>query len=138
MKVYKREQSDRERAASKRGRRNRDKGGRFEKVIEKDCNQVIEDFDCGGYASKGFKSEKDVIWLSHNGRTIFNIECKHWKKVNWREAYEDALRRQRAGSMPVAVCKDNQKEPVMIMPWRLGRQALAALAKFEEENAGGE
>ena len=134
MKVIKREQSDRERAASKRGRRSKDKGGRFEKEVENRINFVLTD---EGEARRGFKSEIDVEVLDATGRLAFNIECKCGKRVNVRKGYQQAVEKRRAGSKPIQVWKDdgNPNDIRVVMDLDL---LIEFMRLYLKENAGGE
>ena len=43
------------------------------------------------------------------------VECKHGKKVNLRAALTQAIGDAALGRVPVAVCKDDRAEPVVVM-----------------------
>ena len=130
MPVFKYEQSDKEKAASKRGRRSREKGGRFEKAMENYHNEAYKRNDVNASAQRGFKSEKDVETIDNNtGRIVFNKECRRWKKVSWKAAWKMALSKQRAGSIPMAICKDDYDEEIMILRLRDGIEMECAWLK---------
>jgi hypothetical protein len=43
------------------------------------------------------------------------VECKHGLKVNHRAALAQAIRDAAGTRMPVAVCKDDRSEPIVLM-----------------------
>jgi len=43
------------------------------------------------------------------------VECKHGQKVNHRAALAQAIRDAAGTRMPVAICKDDRSEPIVIM-----------------------
>ena len=43
------------------------------------------------------------------------VEAKHGQKVNLRAALAQAIRDAGTGRMPVAVCKDDRSEPVVVI-----------------------
>jgi len=103
MKVYDRS-TDEDKRRQRRGRRSKDKGGRFEKEVEKAINHAFND---EGTARRGFKSDIDVEVLDSEGRLAFNIECKCGKRVNIRKAFRQAQEKRRAASIPIGVWKDD-------------------------------
>ena len=130
MKVFKREQSDREKAASKRGKSAKIKGDRFEKAQENYHNEAYERNEVKAHARRGLKSEKDLEIIDDDtGRIVLNKECRRWKKVSWKAAWKKAISKQRAGSIPVVICKDDYEEEIMILRLRDGIEMECAWLK---------
>ena len=104
MKVYHREQTDAERAASKQGRRARMKGITFERELVVKFNAELEDYHAErGLQSKGGRGKADVRLT---GSVLeFHCETKNMAKPNPRKAYAQAKRDAKFSSTPIAITK---------------------------------
>lgn len=91
----------------------RAKGHSFERKVAADLREAMPGCDAkrGWQARGGGKEEADVeIPMVH-------VECKHGIKPNLRAAYEQAARDSN-GRIPVAICKDNRRAPIVIIGYK--------------------
>jgi hypothetical protein len=107
--------TDKQKAASRKGKLSKRKGNLFEKEIEKSFNAAFAKNNIKADARRGFKSEIDVEILESSGRLLLNIETKCGKHVQIRKAYKQAKSKQRAASRPLVVWKDDHGELMAAM-----------------------
>jgi len=104
MKVYKREQTDAEKALSKRGKTARMKGITYERELVKEFNERLQDFHAErGLQMKGGRGRADIRLTG--ALHEFHCECKNAAKPNSRKAYHQASRDSKWGSIPIAITK---------------------------------
>jgi hypothetical protein len=104
MKVYKREQSDKEKARSKRGKAARRKGHDFERALVVRFNEDLKDFHAvRNTQSKGGRGKADVRLTGSLHE--FHIESKSMKQPNIKAAYAQAVEDSKFGSIPTAITK---------------------------------
>lgn len=104
---------------SKLGRLSRNKGAAFERRVAQDMRPIFGSGVKRGLAQARFgRGEAPDV----DGCAPFWCETKHGKKVNLRaalkqatEAMSEANRTQDA--WPIAVCKDDRQQPMVVMHW---------------------
>jgi len=102
MKVYKRDQTDAEKALSRRGKAARRKGHDFERKIVNRFNEDLKDFHAvRNTQSKGGRGKADVRLTG--AMHEFHCECKKGKKPNIRAAYMQAVADHKFGSIATAI-----------------------------------
>ncbi len=92
------------------GRRSRTKGKRWELDVVHRFRAEMPGLEIRrGAQSRGGSEAPDVdvpgLW----------VECKHGQKVNHRAALAQAIRDAAGTRMPVAICKDDRSEPIVIL-----------------------
>lgn len=88
----------------------RAKGHNFERKVAADLREVMPGCDAKrGWQSRGGGKEEADVEIPN-----VHVECKHGKKPNLRAAYEQAANDTR-GRIPVAVCKDNRRPPLVVI-----------------------
>lgn len=92
------------------GRRSRTKGKRWELDVVHRFRAEMPGLEIRrGAQSRGGSEAPDVdvpgLW----------VECKHGQKVNHRAALAQAIRDAAGSRMPVAICKDDRSEPIVIL-----------------------
>ena len=92
------------------GKHQREKGHRWEREIAKRLGEIFKDHDVKrGFQYRGGE-QPDVCCPA------FWVEAKHHKRVNLRKALEQAQSdSDGTGKCPVAICKDDNKTPVVVM-----------------------
>jgi hypothetical protein len=97
------------------GAAERTKGHNFERKIARELREtgLCPDAKRGFQTRGGTAEDPDVKGC---GRLL--IECKAHKQVNRRKAWLQAAGPAKAGEVPVAVCKDDFHEPVVVMDAR--------------------
>ena len=115
MPVFKREQSDKELAASKRAKGSRVKGKAYEKDLYDFFTAELKDFHVnqGNQAGKGGKGNPDLL-LQGAVRTI-HVEAKRAKYVNIREAYRQAVSDARSTDTPTVCWKDDREADMVCL-----------------------
>lgn len=93
------------------GKAERDKGHNFERKIARELRELGYDAKRGFQTRGGTAEEADVKGV---GRLF--IECKAHKQVNRQAAWLQAFDGARPGMIPIAVCKDDYKAPVAVLP----------------------
>lgn len=112
MKVYKRELSDKEKAASKRGKRSKSKGKRGEKETAEVVRQAIDDLpqyevvqrNQGKWTGK-HRPEVAVCSAGNYHEQHFHFECKWRKTIGWKKALLQAEADAKSFAIPVVVGK---------------------------------
>jgi Holliday junction resolvase len=92
------------------GRHSRNKGLAF----ERDCVKLFKQAMPGEDIKRGLQSRGGGAEVPDVDMPVFHIECKVGKKPNIRAAYEQASR-DTQGKIPVAIVKDDRKEPLVVM-----------------------
>lgn len=92
------------------GARSRRKGAAWERELVQRFRPLVPEVVVHrGAQARGGEEAPDVdvpgLWL----------EAKHGKKVNLRAALAQAIGDASTGRVPVAVCKDDRSEPVVVM-----------------------
>jgi hypothetical protein len=118
MKVYRHEQNDQEKAASKRGRAARRKGHDFEREI---VNRLQSVLPAGFMAqrmlqSRGGGSLPDVEIYTESGALV-HIECKKGKRPNIPNAYDQAFKDHKPATTPVAVTRADRSFTLVTLRW---------------------
>lgn len=92
-----------------KGRRN--KGANFERRVAADLREIFPE------AKRGFQTRGGTAEAPDVDGTPFYIECKAHKKVDREAAYAQALQGSigKTNNIPVAICKDDRKPPVVRM-----------------------
>lgn len=116
MPVFRHEQSDKEKAASKRGKAARRKGHDAERELVREFNEVLKP---PWHAErrlqvKGGKGKGDVE-ISYEADPVFHIESKRRKRPNIKAALEQAEQDCRAGVMPIAYTRADREEAIVSM-----------------------
>jgi hypothetical protein len=116
MPVFKREQTDAEKARSKRGRSARTKGHNFEREIVNRLHEVIPDGynACRMLQYRGGGSLPDVEIRSESG-AIAHIECKKGKRPNIPKAFDQAFHDHKPGTIPIAVTRADRDHTLVTM-----------------------
>ncbi len=112
MKTIRREQTDKEKAASARGRRSVSKGKVYESSLHK--RLLAEGYKAyrGIQGKRGGKNNPDILVCNERGDPYFHIECKRGKHPNAKKALEQATQDARPDMIPVAVCCQDAPEIV--------------------------
>lgn len=114
MKVFRREQSDQEKAASKRGKSARRKGHQFERDLVIRFNEELKDFHAErGLQSKGGRGRADVRLTG--ALHEFHCECKNALRPNISAAFGQANSDHKFGSIPTAITKTPQTIPLVTL-----------------------
>ncbi len=113
MPIYKREQTDKERARSKKAKAARRKGKAYEKELCLFFDCELQDFAVsqGNQHGKGGKGNPDLL-LQGSIRTI-HVEAKKGKRVNIKAAYEQA-RTDARGTDIAVVCSHDDYGPELV------------------------
>lgn len=129
MKVYKREQSAKEKALSKMKKAARIKGKAYEKELADFFESELQDFAVsrGNQHGKGGKGNPDLL-LQGPDRTI-HVEAKKGKRVNIKAAYRQAESDARATDI-VIVCSHDDYGPELST---LSKRDLADLLNLSTE-----
>lgn len=91
------------------GAAERRKGHDFERLIAKDLRQIFPGAKRGlNQVRLGEGADVEIPW--------FFIECKHHKVAPLRSALKQA-QDNTDGRMPVAICKDNHADPIVLMSY---------------------
>jgi hypothetical protein len=119
MPIFKREQSDKEKAASKRGRSARRKGHSHEREI---VNRLREVLPVGYNARRmlqgaGGRGLPDVE-ISNDSGALFHLECKRGKRPNIPKAFQQAWDDHKPGTVPAAVTKADRDHTLVTMRWQ--------------------
>ena len=99
------------------GRSQREKGKRWEREVARLYQQAVgAGKRTGWHQSHGLDVADVSVPLPLPGwpNGIWN-ECKHHARVSMRAAMNQALDACPDGHLPLAVCKDNRKEPLVVM-----------------------
>ena len=116
MKVYHHEQSDAEKARSKKGKKSGVKGKKWEQQVARDLRKILPPhYTVYRRAQNERHHKKNDVEVRNNGVREIGIECKHRDKVNWAESLDQDLVDCSPGALPVAVCKDTGCQAVAIM-----------------------
>ena len=106
-------------ARKKIGKRSRTKGSTYERQVVRDLKSIFGDNIKRGLAQSRFGAGEapDV-----DGVPCLWFEVKHGKQVNLRAAYAQAVDAMAAAGRtkdrwPVAVCKDDRKNALVVMGW---------------------
>ena len=121
MKTYRVELTGKDLERSQRGKRNRNKGRRF----EQDCVNLFrailpEGYDAWrGLQSKGGGCNPDVaIRDSQTKEQILHCELKKGKAPNPRNAFEQAFNDKQAGSIPLAITQKDRDWILVTLRWQ--------------------
>lgn len=100
------------------GKRSRTKGRRFEQNTARALRPLYPNAKRGLAQTRFGAGEAPDV----DGCPPWWIECKHGKKPNLRAALSQAMTAMaEAGreqdQWPIAVCKDDRKEPIVVMRW---------------------
>lgn len=91
------------------GSAERRKGHDFERYIAKDLRQIFPEAKRGlNQVRLGEGADVEIPW--------FFIECKHHKVAPLRSALKQAQDNS-DGRMPVAICKDDRADPIVLMTY---------------------
>jgi hypothetical protein len=104
------------------GASQRRKGHDFERKIARDLRELFPDAK-RGFQTRGGTSEEADVEIPY-----YFIECKHHKKAPLRAALQQAA--DNCGDrVPVAICKDDRKDPIVLMNYEEFRKILSHLLK---------
>jgi hypothetical protein len=112
------------------GRSQREKGKRWEREVARLYREAVGAGKRTGWHQSHGLEVADVsvpLPLPGHPRGVWN-ECKHHARVAMRRALEQALDACPPGHLPVAVCKDDRKEAVVVLRLTDWLALLAALA----------
>ena len=116
MKVYHRDQTDAEKARSKRGKKSGRKGKRFEQDVAKRLREVLpKAYTVYRRPQNETMHRVPDVSVSMNGRQEIGVECKHRDKVNLLSALDQAIIDTDNRGLPVAVCKETRQAAVVVM-----------------------
>lgn len=117
------------------GRAQREKGKRWEREVARLYRESVgAGKRTGWHQSHGLEvADVSVPLQVGNWVGVWN-ECKHGKKVNMRAALAQALQVCPANQLPIAVCKDDREDPVVVL--RL-EDWLKLLSSFSKEDSDG-
>ena len=107
-----------------------DKGTQFEKYVESELKAALWDADVQRPKKKSGQRNADVR------APMFDFECKTGKRPSTREAFAQAKAQCMKGQTPVAVIKDEDAEPFVVMTFHTFLalyRAVYELAVFAEE-----
>jgi len=120
MKVFRTDpQSEKELAASQRGRSARRKGHGQEREIVNRLREILPD----GYTCQrmlqysGGSGLADVEIRSDDG-VLIHIESKRGKRPNIPKAFEQAFEQHKPGTMPIAVTKADRSWMLVTLRWQ--------------------
>lgn len=92
------------------GAGSRRKGHAFERAVAKLFREIYGEGVKRGFQTRGGGAEEpDVVG------TPFHLECKVGKKHSPRAALAQAIRDAKPGMIPVAIVKDDRKEPFVCL-----------------------
>ena len=122
------------------GRSQREKGKRWEREVARLYREAVGTGERTGWHQSHGLDVADVsvpLPLLSWPKGIWN-ECKHHARVSMRAALVQALDACPEGHLPIAVCKDNRKEPLVVLrlsDWlTLMKDLEAARTGKENEN----
>jgi hypothetical protein len=122
------------------GRRSREKGKRWERDVARLYRETVgEGKRTGWHQSHGLEVADVSVPLPLPGwpKGIWN-ECKHHARVSMRAAMNQALDACPDGHLPVAVCKDDRKEPLVVLRLEDWLALLERLASAKQPSKGEE
>lgn len=122
------------------GKRSRDKGKRWEREVARLYRETVgAGKRTGWHQSHGLEVADVSVPLPLPGwpKGIWN-ECKHHARVPMRRALNQALEACPEGHLPVAVCKDDRKEPLVVLLLDDWLSLLERLAPTEKPAEGEE
>ena len=90
------------------GKQQRIKGHTFERQIASDLRVIL------GEAKRGFQfRDKDAA--PDVDCPIFHIEAKAHRLAPLRAALKQAIRTCKSNKIPIAICKDDYREPIVLL-----------------------
>ncbi len=92
------------------GTLSRRKGHDFEREIARELRDIFPK------ARRGLQYQDGQQCADVEG-TVFHIECKRGRKPNPRAALRQAMDDVNTGRIPVAVVKDDQRDPFVVLAW---------------------
>ena len=106
------------------GKFSRDKGARGERQLVADLREVFPEFEVkrGLGQARGGEEVPDIAGIPN-----WHIESKCGKKQNPRAALAQAIAQAKEGHTPVAVVRDDHKEPFALLLWEDFLQVLKCL-----------
>lgn len=119
------------------GRAQREKGKRWEREVARLYREAVgAGKRTGWHQSHGLEvADVSVPLTIGRWKGVWN-ECKHGKKVNHRAALAQALEVCPPSQLPVAVCKDDRTEAVVVLRLADWLELLAAASRAEEGTDG--
>lgn len=93
------------------GKSSRDKGHNFERRIARELREMGIETAQRGFQTRGGTAEEPDV----KGVGKLAIECKAHKKVNRRAAWFQAFENAKPGQIPIAICKDDYRAPVVVL-----------------------
>ena len=134
MPVFKYKQSDKEKAASKRGRQARRKGHDLEREVVNLLKAILPE---GHQARRGLQSKGGAglpdVEISNGGGALVHIECKRGKKPNIPKAFEQAFQDHKPSTVPVAATKADRSWLLVTLRWQDFADMLQAWLKQQTE-----
>lgn len=104
----------------------RKKGHDFERRIARDLREIYPE------AKRGLKQTRFGEGADVEIPRFF-IEAKHQKKCNFRAAYKQACDNLDDDRMPIAICKDNRVEPLVILSYEDFLAIVRELEQLQKE-----
>jgi len=112
MKAYRTDEpSDKEKAASKKGKRSVKKGKRESEVLDlvraklEEIKETFWAYRMSQQVGGDKRPDINVCMTGNLHDQLFHIEAKHDEKRSLRVAFKQAVRQCKTGTRPVAVCK---------------------------------
>lgn len=94
------------------GKFSRDKGARFEREVARMFREHLPGCD----AKRGFQTRGGAAEAPDVETGVFAIECKVGKKPPVRAALATAVENCPKGQIPLAIIKEDRREPFAVMP----------------------
>jgi len=130
MKVYRYEQNEEEKAASKRGRQSRRKGHDLEREVVNLLKAILPE---GYQARRGLQSKGGAglpdVEISNGEGALVHIECKRGKKPNIPKAFDQAFQDHKPSTVPVAVTRADRSWTLVTFRWQDFADMLQAWLK---------
>lgn len=98
------------------GRSQREKGKRWEREVARLYREAVgAGKRTGWHQSHGLEVADVSVPMKLGHWTGIWNECKHGKQVNMRAALRQALEVCPPSQLPIAVCKDDRAEPLVVL-----------------------
>lgn len=91
------------------GKRERDKGNRFERSLVKALKNLFP-LACRGLQFRG--EDRDGCDIESTPYHIEAKNCKHWRIQSW---FEDIEKKASVARPPVLICNRERKEPLVVI-----------------------
>ena len=127
MKVFRTDpQSEKELAASQRGRSARRKGHGQEREIVNRLREILPDgYTCQRMLQYSGGSGLADVEVRDDGGALLHIESKRGKRPNIPKAFDQAFTQHKPGTIPIAVTKADRSWTLVTMRWQDFTEMLA-------------